>query len=435
MATKRAKKSEFPMTIDTGKGVRAKIYKSTQTRNGTEYTTFMVSYVLLGERKMKGFASLDEAITHAKDACDRIADGNQKTLLLNNDDAATYVRAMDHLKPDGAEKPIAPLDVVARDYIEVLKILAGRATPAEVARDWVKRYSTTLPRISVADAITKLKAQLKADGKSQRRRQQVAAVLDLFAQSFNCDVHTLSPSLLASYLSGLQLKERTKRNHRDVLGFFFRWLVPAGYLSKGTNPLEGVQKYSARKIGEIETYSPQDMARLLNAADKRLVPFLAIGAFAGLRHAEIARLDWSDIDFDDEGHNGKSEPVIEVGTAKSKNKTRRLVPIKATLRAWLLPHRKESGKVCPFANVTKQLLWLAEAASVEWKHNALRHSCISYRVAESGDIPRVADESDNSPAVIREHYLKRVKPRQAELWFNLTPENAMQIAAGVSLTQ
>jgi hypothetical protein len=34
-----------------------------------------------------------------------------------------------------------------------------------------------------------------------------------------------------------------------------------------------------------------------------------------------------------------------------------------------------------------------------WKKNALRHTYISYRVAECADVARVADESGNSPAV------------------------------------
>ena len=34
---------------------------------------------------------------------------------------------------------------------------------------------------------------------------------------------------------------------------------------------------------------------------------------------------------------------------------------------------------------------------------------------------RVADESGNSPAIIRANYLRRVKPDQAAEWFNVMP--------------
>ena len=39
------------------------------------------------------------------------------------------------------------------------------------------------------------------------------------------------------------------------------------------------------------------MAKLLKHAPADVVPFLAIGAFAGLRHAEILRLDWAEVDL------------------------------------------------------------------------------------------------------------------------------------------
>jgi integrase len=98
--------------------------------------------------------------------------------------------------------------------------------------------------------------------------------------------------------------------------------------------------------------------------------------------------------------------------------------VKDNLKSWLLPHRKNTGKVCPFENTTKQLLKLAAKAKIKWKKNALRHSCISYRIAECGDVPRVSDESGNSVKVIRTNYLRRVKPAVAAEWFGIMPPRA-----------
>jgi hypothetical protein len=80
-------------------------------------------------------------------------------------------------------------------------------------------------------------------------------------------------------------------------------------------------------------------------------------------------------------------------------------------------------------NTTKQLLKTAtdtadaenETEALEWKYNALRHTYISARVAESGDVPRVADEAGNSPQVIRTNYLKRIRPAAAAEWFAIAP--------------
>jgi integrase len=266
-----------------------------------------------------------------------------------------------------------------------------------------------------------MKKQAETDGKSALRLKQLANVLNRFALDFNLEVHTVTPKLIADYLTALELAERTRRNHRDVIGFFNRWLVLRGYLAKGTDWLEGVQNYTARKLGHISTYTAEEMQRLIAAADNRILPMIVIGGFAGLRHAEIARLEWQDIDLE--------EGFIEVKAENAKTDTRRIVPLKANLRAFLAPLAKKSGTVVSVANTTKQLLKTAtdtadaekEIKALEWKHNALRHTYISARVAECGDVPRVADEAGNSPQVIRTNYLKRLRPSAAAEWFAIQP--------------
>ena len=266
-----------------------------------------------------------------------------------------------------------------------------------------------------------MKQQAEADGKSDLRKKQLANVLDRFADCFSVEVHQITPKSIADYLSSLALAERTRRNHRDVIGFFNRWLVLRGYLTKGTDWLEGVQNYTARKLGEISTYTADEMRRLIAAADDKILPMIVIGGFAGLRHAEIARLDWQDIDLE--------EGFIEVKASNAKTDTRRIVPLKANLKAFLVPLAKKSGKVITFVNTTKQILKTAadtgdelnKIKALEWKHNALRHTYISARVAECADVPRVADEAGNSAQVIRTNYLKRIRPAAAAEWFAIRP--------------
>ena len=56
-----------------------------------------------------------------------------------------------------------------------------------------------------------------------------------------------------------------------------------------------------------------------------------------------------------------------------------------------------------------------------WKHNALRHSFISYRVAETQDVAKVSLEAGNSPQMIFKHYRELVRPDAAKAWFALMP--------------
>ncbi len=107
-------------------------------------------------------------------------------------------------------------------------------------------------------------------------------------------------------------------------------------------------------------------------------------ALAGLRTAEIERLDWREINL--------ASKFIEVKTKKAKTRARRLVPIVPALAAWLQSYRADEEADGP---PTEGPVWpqslpylfelqrdAAKEAGVDWKHNALRHSFISYRVAD-----------------------------------------------------
>ena len=390
-------------------------------KNGV--TRFVLDYRANGQRKLVWRSTLAEARKAADAAVDKITEGQSEVLSLKSADAHAIIRARAFIKgKEGESKIEKEIDELVGEICEIRRMLGGRETPLGVTRDWLRRNAVELPKITVADAAVMLKKQAGTDGKSNDRQKQLAAALDALTEAFNYEVQALTPKMIADYLTALPFKERTKANHRDTIGFFNRWLVLRGFLTKGTDWLEGVQKYTKRKQGEISTYTADEMRRLIAAADKRILPMIVIGGFAGLRHAEIARLEWRDIDLE--------EGFIEVKAENAKTDTRRIVPLKPNLKAFLEKVEKKSGKVVPLVNTTKQLLKTAtdtadeenEVEALEWKHNALRHTYISARVAESGDVPRVADEAGNSPQVIRTNYLKRMRPAAAAEWFGIMPE-------------
>ena len=86
-------------------------------------------------------------------------------------------------------------------------------------------------------------------------------------------------------------------------------------------------------------FTPPEISRLLAAASPDFVSCLALGAFAGLRSAEIERLEWSDIDL--------AGRHITVGADKAKTASRRVVPISDNLAAWLAPYAGRHGNVWP----------------------------------------------------------------------------------------
>ena len=59
---------------------------------------------------------------------------------------------------------------------------------------------------------------------------------------------------------------------------------------------------------------------------------LAIGAFAGVREAEIKRLNWSEV--------AQRRGYIEIKASKAKCARRRIVEIQPNLRSWFGPYRE-----------------------------------------------------------------------------------------------
>ena len=120
--------------------------------------------------------------------------------------------------------------------------------------------------------------------------------------------------------------------------------------------------------------------RLLENAPAELVPYIAIGAFAGLRRAELERLDWKEVDLQSD--------LIEVTASKAKSARRRFVRIQPNLAKWLQPYVQAAGNVTP-PNYRELLDSAREAAGIhEWPQNALRHSFASYHLAKFKDTPR-----------------------------------------------
>jgi hypothetical protein len=65
--------------------------------------------------------------------------------------------------------------------------------------------------------------------------------------------------------------------------------------------------------------------------------------------------------------------------------------------------------------------------NIPWRKNALRHSFISYRVAKTDNVDKVALEAGNSAAVIRSNYLKMVTSAQGRRWFAIKPPTGQKI--------
>jgi integrase len=154
-------------------------------------------------------------------------------------------------------------------------------------------------------------------------------------------------------------------------------------------------------------------------ASPEILPYLAIGAFAGLRASEIERLDWRDIDFEEN----------EIAVHGEGHKSERHVDMLPNLRDWLFPLRKHTGKITP-KNFRKHLDSARAAAGiVAWPNNCLRHSFGSYHLKHFGNdaLTRLQMGHWRDSTVLFDHYRRAVTRKNAERYWNIRPAQIEKI--------
>ena len=65
---------------------------------------------------------------------------------------------------------------------------------------------------------------------------------------------------------------------------------------------------------------------------------------------------------------------------------------------------------------------LRKTVGISGKHNVLRHSFASYKLAVKRDANALALEMGNSPQILQRHYLELATPRQGKQWFGILPK-------------
>ena len=403
---KKTKAEKFPLTIKAGSSA-VKIYRESR-RDGSVY--YKLSYHLGGKRHRPSFADLDNAKNEAAAKAAQLARGDVDAMQLNGKDRLAYGRALEAIRTLGM-----PLDAAAIDYAEARKILKNNSL-LDAARFYMRHHGHGITGKSVSEAF---EAFLEAKTKAQRSPlylKDIRLRVGTFAKGFSCEVRQLSAQDIADWLEALDVTARTVNNTALLLRTFFGFCQTRQWLSKDVDLMERVTKKNQAKQ-DIEIFTPSELRKLLHAATPRLATAIAIQAFAGIRTAELMRMTWDDLE--------RRKGYVEVSASKAKTASRRLIPIQTNLSAWLRRKKKEGdeNRVWPVieSEYYEQLAKLAEKTGVPWKKNALRHSFISYRVAESKNMAATSLEAGNSPRVIQSNYLELVTEKEAKEWFGIVP--------------
>jgi len=442
---KKSSKSEWPKIISAS-GITVKVYLSPQKTKGGMVDSYIVAYYLHAERVRERITDWDTAWKHAQNKHAELVSGSAQVGNFSVRETHTINTAVELLEPLDI-----PLSEAARKVAEAEKLLQGKGTIEEAVQLLLaQKKKADLPTVAFGEIVDGFLNSMRdpVTGKQLRLSYRywqdcsgrLGAARELFRSIPIGDVSTRDLENLLDRLpkrvrtaKGVIMKAEKRKitgdnrnKYRAVFCTLFGYARSLGYLTRGIPTeaehmlLSSDPKPTSEEASQEEEdiYTPKEMQQILDKMEKRWIPYAAIGTFAGIRSAELHRLDWRDIDLE--------ERIITVGKWKSKVGSRRIIRISDQLAAWLAPFDQESGWICPHYSHDSTLSIEFKKAFVKTGvrkiHNGFRNSHASYRLAEVGETAGIAWEMNTSERKLKDNYLELVSPRQLLAWKKVLPK-------------
>ena len=245
----------------------------------------------------------------------------------------------------------------------------------------------------------------------------------------NVRVTDVQPDHIEKYLAHRNVSANTKDANCRALSSFFTWCMKGKRHWAINNPCYAVEIEGLTSDDDREpvVLAVKECAALLRAAEQfengRLVPYVALCLFGGLRPFETARLTWEQVNLVD--------GEIRLKGTQTKTGKGRIVAIEKTLKAWLSRYRKSGEIYCSTYDLELKGLRASIGYGAPTKENpdlkpwvpdVLRHTAISHYFRATGSYGRTAEQFGNSEAIIKKHYQGRVSSEDTKQFYALKPQ-------------
>jgi site-specific recombinase XerD len=333
---------KFPQTI-AYRGQKARIYGRSEI-----YPYYRVAYRANGKRVLRTFSAYAEAKEHAEKKVRELHQGDSNAVLSPKqaEEALAAIKELETFRQETG-RSYSLVRVVA-DFCGAVKGLDG--VTLTDALDAYRNTVATVQRVDLAKAAEEFieseafKTKAKDGGRAQMSEKYAynrAILLRRFAGTFpNTAISELGKAHLDKFMEGLEkeFSPKSRNHHRAAVKTFLAWAVAKDYLPHTHRLFEANKMKPETANGEdIEFYTAKEFRALLESSEGSMQAAIAIQGLAGLRAAEVLRLNWEDV--------WRISGQIEVTAKKSKTRQRRLVTVCDALAAWLEPFRSCTGPV------------------------------------------------------------------------------------------
>lgn len=417
-------KLTYPHTVKVG-SVSIQIYATKcGGRSGPPFTA-VYRKTADGPRLRVMRSDLQEILDFANATATGLANGDQGKLTLGPEAIADYSAAKESIKDSGQ-----PLVLVCADFAEAhkLQVAALDGGPVLSQKELALFYlanrqtSNAKPLPDLVDEFLGIKKMEL----SVRGYQSLKSHLMVLRTKFTCPLDLVRAQDYNAFLRSLKVGPRTRKNYRGSISELESYAAENGYVRKGRDEMVRVPVPKCDAL-DIRILTPEQMLALLNVCEREeeaIMPFVLINGFAGVRSCEMRGkkipLDWRDVRL--------AEKLIYVPKSTSKTGTARIVTMHDNLCQWLARYARPNGPVCAVKNPSNSLVRAKGKAGIPTGRNEttniLRHSCLSYWLAETQNIGLVAENAGNSPGIIKKHYRRPVPQSESTRWFGISPNSA-----------
>lgn len=336
----------------------------------------------------------------------------QRWLATESEARAVALVVHERLRQVGEDvAPVTPGELRA-----VLDARAAGVDLAEAVREFVRVRELRGTGKTVAETVAARLAEAERAGRSEIYRKNLASVFKRVVEAMgHRRLAEVTPEDVAEFVYGLKVAPRSQAHALGYLVSLFRFAERRRWVTGNAAAAVARPRLPPERPGILTVEAAR---HLLTCCGAEIRPAVGIQLFAGLRHAEVLRLDWREVNV--------GRGFVEVSAAKSKTATRRLVAILPPLRRILegMPAVPECGPVWPRngARLWDAALvaagyrgrWGANAKGQPWPPNALRHSFASYHLAHFQDAARTALELGHmTTRLLFAHYRELVSPEEA----------------------
>ncbi len=287
------------------------------------YDSFTVIWYSKGKRHRKSKSNPADADAIAKEILKKIKTGTIDDLILTGQERNEYVRAKEHLRDSEAS-----VDMACRDYAEATRILGGDYL-MEAVRHYSRTHLKEFPGVLIDDAVKHwCRAKVK-QGATPDYIKKSRINFNKIRSVFNCRLEDVTADEFIVFIDEHhgELAPASRNNIIECFKRLVNYSIKKQWIPRDhAFTLDGIEKYKSASA-QKEVFTVEEMKLLLQNSRPEMLPFLSIGAFAGVRSSEIHQLDWSCINLDD------NEIRIPESIAKT---SQRAFKFSDNLRRWLL---------------------------------------------------------------------------------------------------